>query len=114
MAQGTRQVEGRVERLRRQGDVRVLVEDLGFFGGLGTDPNNMVPLALLVAAAFLAMTRLPAPKPAASPAPAPSPATGAGRRISIALGTARASVVIALWAAVVMILGAAPLAVAET
>ena len=92
----------------------VLVEDLGFFGGLGTDPNNMVPLALLVAAAFLAMTRLPAPKPAASPAPAPSPATGAGRRISIALGTARASVVIALWAAVVMILGAAPLAVAET
>ncbi len=92
----------------------VLIEDLGFFGGLGTDPNNMVPLALLVAAAFLAMTRIPAPKPAASPAAAPGPATGPGRRIGIALGTARASVVIALWAAVVMILGAAPLAVAET
>jgi len=126
----------------------VLVEDFGFFGGLGTDPNNMVPLALLVTGVFLAMARIPGPEPAAatapapvspdtvaaparagpySPADAPSPAaapaapspaprsaSGPGRRLGIALGTARASVVIALWAAALMVLGAAPLAVAET
>jgi cytochrome oxidase Cu insertion factor (SCO1/SenC/PrrC family) len=128
----------------------VLVEDFGFFGGLGTDPNNMVPLALLVAGVFLAMARIPGPEPAmatapapvspdtvvapaqagpntaadapspaaapASPVPSPAPrsASGPGRRLGIALGTARASVVIALWAAALMVLGAAPLAVAET
>jgi cytochrome oxidase Cu insertion factor (SCO1/SenC/PrrC family) len=135
----------------------ILVEDLGFFGGLGTDPNNMIPLALLVTGAFLAVARVPAPEPAAQaapagpqttvapagpqtamapagpqptvapdpasapsppappvPSPAPRSATGPGRRLGIALGTARASVVIALWAAAIMVLGAAPLAVAET
>ncbi len=39
----------------------VLVQDLGFLGGVGTDPNSMVPLALLVTAAYLGVTRLPAP-----------------------------------------------------
>ncbi len=37
----------------------VLVEDLGFFGGVGTDPNSMVPLVLVVAAGYLALTGLP-------------------------------------------------------
>ena len=39
----------------------VLVEDLGFFGGLGTDPNSMVPMALLFVGGYVAMVRLPAP-----------------------------------------------------
>jgi cytochrome oxidase Cu insertion factor (SCO1/SenC/PrrC family) len=43
----------------------VLVEDLGFFGGLGTDPNSMIPIALLAVAGFLALT---------SPAPVVEPA----------------------------------------
>ncbi|HTX00246.1 MAG TPA: SCO family protein, partial [Acidimicrobiales bacterium] len=34
----------------------VLVEDLGFFGGLGTDPNSMIPIALVVVGAYLACT----------------------------------------------------------
>jgi len=39
----------------------VLVEDLGFFGGLGTDPNSMLPMALLFVGGYVAMVRLPAP-----------------------------------------------------
>jgi cytochrome oxidase Cu insertion factor (SCO1/SenC/PrrC family) len=34
----------------------VLVEDLGFLGGLGTDPNNMIPLILLFTAGYLGLT----------------------------------------------------------
>ena len=35
----------------------VLVEDFGFLGGLGTDPNSMIPMALLAAGGWLALTR---------------------------------------------------------
>jgi len=45
----------------------VFVEDLGFFGGVGTDPNSMIPMALLVVAGYLALTRVPAPVPADAP-----------------------------------------------
>jgi cytochrome oxidase Cu insertion factor (SCO1/SenC/PrrC family) len=34
----------------------VLVEDLGFLGGLGTDPNNMIPLILLFTVGYLGLT----------------------------------------------------------
>lgn len=37
----------------------VLVEDLGFLGGVGTDPNSMLPMALIFSAGYLAMTRAP-------------------------------------------------------
>lgn len=33
----------------------VLVQDLGIFGGLGTDPNSMIPIATLATAGFLAL-----------------------------------------------------------
>jgi cytochrome oxidase Cu insertion factor (SCO1/SenC/PrrC family) len=42
----------------------VLVQDLGFMGGVGTDPNSMVPMALVFIAGYLAVTRLPARAPA--------------------------------------------------
>jgi cytochrome oxidase Cu insertion factor (SCO1/SenC/PrrC family) len=50
----------------------VLVQDFGFFGGLGTDPNSMLPMLLLGVAAYLALARSPAvaPAPAAALAPA--------------------------------------------
>jgi cytochrome oxidase Cu insertion factor (SCO1/SenC/PrrC family) len=35
----------------------VLVEDIGFFGGVGTDPNSMVPMLLVGVAGYLALTR---------------------------------------------------------
>ena len=39
----------------------VLVQDLAFFGGLGTDPNSMLPMLLLASAGYLALSpRLPA------------------------------------------------------
>jgi hypothetical protein len=34
----------------------VLVQDLGFLGGLGTDPNSMIPFVLLALAGYLALT----------------------------------------------------------
>jgi cytochrome oxidase Cu insertion factor (SCO1/SenC/PrrC family) len=47
----------------------VLVEDLGFLGGLGTDPNNMIPLILLFTSGYLGL----------APAPALAPALAGGR-----------------------------------
>jgi cytochrome oxidase Cu insertion factor (SCO1/SenC/PrrC family)/uncharacterized membrane protein (Fun14 family) len=38
----------------------VLVQDLGFLGGVGTDPNSMVPITLVFFAGYLAITRAPA------------------------------------------------------
>jgi cytochrome oxidase Cu insertion factor (SCO1/SenC/PrrC family) len=46
----------------------VFIEDLGFFGGVGTDPNSMIPMALVFVAGYLAITRLPAEVPAVEPA----------------------------------------------
>ena len=67
----------------------VLIEDLGFLGGLGTDPNSMIPFVLLAAAGYLALARVPAE--AAEPAAAGRrgqaggtgsgwPGSGSGRR----------------------------------
>ncbi|HEY1670560.1 MAG TPA: SCO family protein [Trebonia sp.] len=47
----------------------VLIEDFGFFGGLGTDPNSMIPFILLFTAGYLGL----------APATARSPATAAAR-----------------------------------
>ncbi len=54
--------------------VWVLIQDLGFFGGLGTDPNSMVPMALLGVAAGLALTSAlrPTERPAAQLAAGPA------------------------------------------
>ncbi len=46
----------------------VLIEDLGFFGGVGTDPNSMIPVALIGLAGYLALVRVPAPVLATEPA----------------------------------------------
>ena len=58
----------------------VLVQDLGFLGGLGTDPNSMIPWILLYSAGYLALTPAPRGAPAAEPAQgaagAPQPAGG--------------------------------------
>jgi len=43
----------------------VLVEDLGFLGGLGTDPNSMIPLILLFSAGYVALS--PAPQEVTAP-----------------------------------------------
>ena len=37
----------------------VLVQDFGFLGGVGTDPNSMIPMALVFTSGYVAMVRLP-------------------------------------------------------
>ena len=39
----------------------VLIQDFGFFGGLGTDPNSAIPFALLAVCGYLALVRAPGP-----------------------------------------------------
>ena len=38
----------------------VLVQDFGFLGGLGTDPNSMIPMILLLVGGYLALAPAPA------------------------------------------------------
>jgi len=116
----------------------VLIEDIGIFGGLGTDVNSMIPLVLLVLAGYLALTAAPAPvveavsatqpaaqpapEPAAEPAPEPAPApSGPGWRSRLRpqqmardFGSASTWVVLTAWAVAITVIGAAPMAVAQT
>jgi cytochrome oxidase Cu insertion factor (SCO1/SenC/PrrC family) len=91
----------------------VLIEDLGFLGGLGTDPNSMIPFSLLAVAGYLAL--------ASPPEPAAEPATERRTireqlRTAIqpsALASASIGSVAAVAAVGVIILGAAPMAAAQ-
>jgi cytochrome oxidase Cu insertion factor (SCO1/SenC/PrrC family) len=104
----------------------VLVEDVGFFGGLGTDPNSMLPLLLLVGCGYLAVTRAPAAAAEADltgeqgvqadPAGEASPSWRERLRpIRLAGGLASASAtgILAIWAVGITLAGAAPLAMAQ-
>jgi cytochrome oxidase Cu insertion factor (SCO1/SenC/PrrC family) len=120
----------------------VLIEDFGFFGGVGTDPNSMIPMALVIVGGYLALRPAPAPvaETAAAPEPAtaepatakaataePAPATAelapAPRhggwqtqpaRLARAFGAAGTGAVVAVWAVAIVVVGAAPLALAQT
>ena len=103
----------------------VLVEDLGFLGGLGTDPNSMIPFVLLATAGYLAVARAPAAATAAEPAAAaaPGPAWRDKARLvrdrvrpqAVRRSAAAANIqsVAAAGAFGLIILGAAPMAVAQ-
>jgi cytochrome oxidase Cu insertion factor (SCO1/SenC/PrrC family) len=97
----------------------VLVQDLGFFGGVGTDPNSMIPQIILVGSGYLAMVRLPrvAPEPDPAPAIVPAPARASWwRRLSTSPSTpaSLARGLLGVGAAVVVLVGAAPMALAAT
>lgn len=98
----------------------VLVQDMGVFGGLGTDPNSMIPMVLAVVAGYLALTR--APRPAAQPAGAAARAgAGAGRpgwrdrtrRLRPALAAAPPRSVAAAGAVSALLVGLLPFAAAS-
>jgi cytochrome oxidase Cu insertion factor (SCO1/SenC/PrrC family) len=104
----------------------VLIEDFGFFGGLGTDPNSMIPFALLAAGGYLALT--PGPAAAAEPGRPDLAAAEPGRPDLAAAGwrerirpaslrraVASASIqsVAVVGALGLIILGAAPMAAAQ-
>jgi cytochrome oxidase Cu insertion factor (SCO1/SenC/PrrC family) len=100
----------------------VLIQDFGFLGGLGTDPNSMIPMLLTGVAAYLSLTRPPVPQPA--PAPEPRPARPPRRAAlkpsrlrpsALAAAGARAPVqaVLSAGAVGIIALGAIPMAAAQ-
>lgn len=99
----------------------VLIQDLGFFGGVGTDPNSMIPMALVFVAGYLGLTRVPVPAPAAAPARELAPAPGAqpaGVGVRLAgIGASSAYLfrsLAALAALGITLVGAIPMAAAAT
>jgi cytochrome oxidase Cu insertion factor (SCO1/SenC/PrrC family) len=97
----------------------VLIEDLGFLGGLGTDPNSMIPVALLAVSGYLALVPAAAPAPVAAPEPTAADAGQAGQRAALPARLARGysglglRALLALWAAVIVAVGAGPMALAQ-
>lgn len=91
--------------------VWVLVQDFGFFGGVGTDPNSMIPFCAVMTASYMALVR-----PRAVLDEGPAATSGGrtslgphGRRSSAYLAKVAATVV----ALAVVVLGAAPMALAS-
>jgi cytochrome oxidase Cu insertion factor (SCO1/SenC/PrrC family) len=103
----------------------LLIEDLGFFGGLGTDPNSMIPMALFGVAGYLACTRLPERAPAAETLAAESPAAEAPaaeaspaavpekRTVSRVLARVTFGTAASIAAVAVILLGVVPMAEAQ-
>jgi cytochrome oxidase Cu insertion factor (SCO1/SenC/PrrC family) len=91
----------------------VLIEDFGFLGGLGTDPNSMIPFALLAVAGYLALAGTPEPaEEAALQRPSMLERLRQAARPQ-ALASASIGSVAAVGAVGVIILGAAPMAAAQ-
>jgi cytochrome oxidase Cu insertion factor (SCO1/SenC/PrrC family) len=91
----------------------VLVEDFGFFGGLGTDPNSMIPMVLLAIAGYLALSLEQVPVPASATEPASWRARLAAVTLPQSLAALSIRSVAAVGAIGVIILGAAPMAAAQ-
>jgi cytochrome oxidase Cu insertion factor (SCO1/SenC/PrrC family) len=100
----------------------VLVQDLGFLGGLGTDPNSMIPLILLFSAGYLALvpevtSEMIGTSETAVNAEVPGSLELAGsvgvlRGLGDAVASARARSVATVGALAVILLGVAPMAAA--
>jgi cytochrome oxidase Cu insertion factor (SCO1/SenC/PrrC family) len=93
----------------------VLIEDFGFLGGVGTDPNSMIPMALVFTAGYLALTRVPVV------ADLPVPIVRAAEPLRLPLRerlTSRPTYSFRALAAIcaigITLVGAAPMAVAST
>ncbi len=92
----------------------VLVEDFGFLGGVGTDPNSMIPMALVLVAGYLALTRLaPATDDTVVAMTPAGPAEGVAWRDRVTVRPIYAfQVAAAIGAVAITVVGAAPMAVA--
>ena len=94
----------------------VLVQDLGFLGGLGTDPNSMIPLLLLVVAGYLGVSRAAAAQPGQAHRP-PAQVRWRDwvtpRRLAGQLAARQATGILAAWAVLLVLIGAAPMALAQ-
>jgi len=99
----------------------VLVQDLGFLGGLGTDPNSMIPVILLFTAGYLGLAprvqEATATETAATEAGSETGAVPVRWRLSDLRGrltSASAQSLAVASAIVVILIGAAPMAAAAT
>lgn len=87
----------------------VLVQDLGIFGGTGTDPNTMPPMILLIVVGYMAFAR---PK-AWALRPEKAPRRDSGPSWARVSGKDLARVLAALGAMSVVLVGAIPMAFAS-
>jgi cytochrome oxidase Cu insertion factor (SCO1/SenC/PrrC family) len=87
--------------------VWVFVQDLGFLGGVGTDPNSMIPTVLLIGAGYLALTRQAVPAVART-----EPLRTTSRR-SILSSPAALGVTAAVASFGIVLVGAVPMAFAS-
>jgi len=95
----------------------VLVQDLGFLGGLGTDPNSMIPMLLVITGGYAAAVRVAAPAAAVGPtgpADAGAPTPERRRWWEWATPTYFVRALAAAGAAAVVLLGTAPMVAAAT
>ena len=103
----------------------VLIQDFGFFGGVGTDPNSMIPMALVFTGGYLAAVRLPARAAAGGGVPVPATPTVAGAGAAAGLAPNAPTgwldrlspnyllrTLFAIGALGILLVGAAPMAVA--
>lgn len=91
--------------------VWIFVQDCGFFGGVGTDPNSMLPLLFITVSAEIALLGAAAPVGSADAVVGGRPAA-LGTRTGLAGGVGR--IVLGLAAVGVVAVGALPMAVAST
>jgi cytochrome oxidase Cu insertion factor (SCO1/SenC/PrrC family) len=103
----------------------VFIEDLGFLGGLGTDPNSMIPVALLAVAGYLALTPAPAaaaetvqlavtqPTDAAHATTAPAASQPSSVRLARRFAGLGLRTLLAIWAVVIVAIGVGPMAAAQ-
>jgi cytochrome oxidase Cu insertion factor (SCO1/SenC/PrrC family) len=111
--------------------VWVLFQDFGFFGGLGTDPNSMIPTILLFFSGYIAVAPEPASAAASDPAAAAkaepamadaaavaeapaAPAAGQAPAWQRAIAAVSLGSVAAFGAIAIVALGAVPMAAAST
>jgi len=103
----------------------VLVQDLGFFGGVGTDPNSMIPIVVVFTAGYLAVVRLPVGVTTREPVETSTSAgavsgsvagasAGAGGIIDRLTPSYLIRAIAAIGAVGVVLVGAAPMAIAAT
>jgi cytochrome oxidase Cu insertion factor (SCO1/SenC/PrrC family) len=90
----------------------VLIEDFGFFGGLGTDPNSMIPMVLVLVAGYLALRQVRGDRPSERPVKFSWQELRPARLVR-AFGAASTRAVLAGWAVAIIVLGTAPLALAQ-
>jgi cytochrome oxidase Cu insertion factor (SCO1/SenC/PrrC family) len=90
----------------------VLVQDLGFFGGVGTDPNSMIPMIAVFTAGYVAVVSVPARLAARSRGTEPTAGSvGLLDRLSPSY---LVRTIAAIGAVGVVLVGAAPMALAAT